>query len=186
MTHRMRTRIVLFFAALALAVGARADVTNCACDERDPESLKRFECSLCNVAEKQPDGVAYFFLKDNNPMKPHRTLILPRKHYPGPHLMDELTDAEWAAFWTAAIAKARELWGERWGLAYNSVLARRQCHGHVHIGKLLEGVELPGYQVVSGPERIPRPGRAGMWIHPVRGKLHVHLGENITETVLLR
>jgi hypothetical protein len=40
---------------------------------------------------------------------------------------------------------------------------------------------------VSGPAEIPVPeDGGGIWVHPDAGKLHVHLGEQITETVLLR
>ena len=38
--------------------------------------------------------------------------------------------------------------------------------------------------VVSGPEKIPVPAGEGVWVHPVGKKLHVHLGEQICETVL--
>ena len=34
--------------------------------------------------------------------------------------------------------------------------------------------------------QIPTPGVDGYWIHPVNGKLHVHTGEQVCETVLLR
>ena len=41
--------------------------------------------------------------------------------------------------------------------------------------------------MVDGPAAIPVPrDGSGLWIHPQNGKLHVHLGEEITETVLLR
>jgi hypothetical protein len=41
--------------------------------------------------------------------------------------------------------------------------------------------------VVSGPAQIPLPkDDSGLWVHPVGGKLHVHMGEQITETVLFR
>ena len=179
-------RSAILLGGLLLTQSLPGDVTRCACDVSDPESMKRFECALCSVAEKQPAGIPYFFLKDNNPRKPNRWLILPRKHYPVGHPIDQLTDAEWTEFWNAAIRKGRELWNDGWGLAYNSELDRRQCHGHVHIGKLLDGVELNNFIVVKGASEIPRPGRSGMWIHPVGKRLHVHRGEGITETVLLR
>ena len=90
-------------------------------------------------------------------------------------------------FWTAAIGKARELWGDNWGLAYNGDQARTQCHAHIHIGKLLQGIETDNFVVVAGPAQIPVPKEGtGLWVHPEGAKLHVHLGEQICETVLLR
>ena len=47
-------------------------------------------------------------------------------------------------------------------------------------------VEAGEFLVVDGPAQIPVPGKDGYWIHPVNGKLHVHTGEQICETVLLR
>ena len=88
--------------------------------------------------------------------------------------------------WTAAIDKAKEKWGDRWGIAYNGDNVRTQCHVHIHIGRLIEGVEAGEFLVVDGPAQIPVPGKDGYWIHPVNGKLHVHTGEQICETVLLR
>jgi hypothetical protein len=41
--------------------------------------------------------------------------------------------------------------------------------------------------LVDGPAHIPAPADdSGVWVHPLGRKLHVHLGEQITETVLLR
>ena len=37
--------------------------------------------------------------------------------------------------------KLKNCGGRIWGLAVNGDLARSQCHAHVHIGKLLDGVE---------------------------------------------
>jgi hypothetical protein len=63
----------------------------------------------------------------------------------------------------------------------------RSAIPHAHIGKLLEGVENGPLAVVDGPSQIPVPqDGTGLWIHPEDGKLHVHTGEQITETVLLR
>jgi hypothetical protein len=53
------------------------------------------------------------------------------------------------------------------------------------IGKLKGATDR--FIVVSGPERIPVPkDGTGLWIHPAGKKLHVHLGEQTTETVLFR
>jgi len=179
----------LRFAALAFAVPLllSADVRDCACDLSNPAKMAARECGLCREAEKQPAQPAFFFLKDINPRKPNRWLILPRAHGKGPHALADMTPADRTAFWTAAIAKAKELWGEQWGLAMNGDDSRTQCHLHAHIGKLLEGVETRNLVVVDGPAQIPVPtDGSGLWIHPDKGKLHVHLGEQITETVLMR
>jgi hypothetical protein len=97
-----------------------------------------------------------------------------------------MSPADRTALWTAAIAKAQSLWGDKWGLAYNGLQTRTQCHAHVHIGKLLKGIETGKFIVVSKPSQIPTPPGEGLWIHPVGSRFHVHLGEQTTETVLLR
>jgi hypothetical protein len=98
-----------------------------------------------------------------------------------------LPAAERARLWTAAIARARELWGGQWGVAINGDEVRTQCHTHIHIGRLLEGVETGRLVVVAGPAQIPVPrDGTGLWIHPYGQKLHVHLGEQAAETVLAR
>ena len=167
---------------------ALADVARCACDVSNPQTLGGRECALCKEAEAQPPEAPVFFLKDNNPRKPNRWLALPRAHGKGGHGFADMTPAQRTGFWTAAIARARELWGDGWGLAYNGDQARTQCHAHIHIGKLLQGIETDNFVVVSGPDKIPLPkDGTGLWVHPVEGgKLHVHLGEQICETVLLR
>jgi len=171
---------------LLLAASIHAGVENCACDPAKPETMEARECSLCRLAEQQPPEPAIFFVKDNNPRKPNRWLALPRKHGPHGHHLQDMTPAERTALWKAAIGKARELWGDQWGLAYNGPKVRTQCHAHIHMGKLLKGVETRRYVVVSRPEDIPVPHGEGVWIHPVGKKLHVHLGEQTCETVLFR
>jgi hypothetical protein len=158
----------------------------CPCDPKQPETLKERQCSLCAAVEKQPPNVMVVFTQDASPRKPDRWLALPRSHSPGMHQMGALSAEERTELWRSAIAKAKELWGENWGLAYNAEVLHTQCHVHVHIGKLIEGVEWGEFKVVNGPEEIPLPGPNGLWIHPVDGKLHVHIGENVTENVLLR
>lgn len=145
-------------------------------------------CGLCREAEMQPAGAPYFFLKDSNPLKPNRWLLLPRSHGPdGLSPLLRMTAAERTLLWTAAIRKARELWGDDWGIAINGDTARTQCHTHIHIGRLLKGVETDHFVVVDGPAQIPVPEEGyGLWMHPAGRKLHVHLGERATETVLLR
>jgi diadenosine tetraphosphate (Ap4A) HIT family hydrolase len=171
-------------ALLLLHVLTFADVRNCSCDIASAESMAKHECSLCREAEKQPPDVQVFFLKDINPNKPNRWLALPRSHT---HLLADLTPAQRLAFWTGAIAKAHELWGDQWGLAVNSDARRSQCHMHVHIGKLSDDAEAPDFLLVDGPGDIPVPRNGtGLLIHPVGGKLHVHQGDDAPETLLLR
>jgi hypothetical protein len=169
---------------LLLALLLRADVRNCVCDVANPQSMAARECGLCREAEKQPADVAVFFVKDSNPLKPNRWLALPRGHY---HFMVNVPPETRLALWSAAIEKAKVLWGNDWGLALNGDERRSQCHLHVHIGKLLDDAETPNFVVVDGPGQIPVPtDGTGLWIHPVAGKLHVHAGEQATEFVLMR
>lgn len=164
-----------------------ADVSACACDPARPATLEARECSLCQEAEKQAPDVEVFLLKDISPRKPNRWLALPRSHAQGPHALHDMPAAERARLFRAAIAKARELWGEEWGIAYNSERFRTQCHTHLHIGKLLKGLSPGRFVDVARAEDIPVPDDgAGFWFHPVGRKIRVHLGEEITETVLLR
>jgi CDP-diacylglycerol pyrophosphatase len=162
-------------------------VSKCACDPANAQAMAERTCGLCREAEKQPAGAPVFFLKDINPRKPNRWLALPRTHHEGVKSLLGMTAAERGAFWTAAIAKARELWGDKWGIAMNGDEVRTQCHSHAHIGKLLDGIETSNFVVVKVPAEIPAPkDGTGLWIHPEGSGLHVHLGEQITETVLLR
>jgi len=175
-------------AALALCIFSsfsRAEIA-CPCNVSSPETLKEPQCSLCDVAEHQPPGILFFLIKDNSPRKPDRTLALPRQHSPGMHQMAALPAEVREALWGGAIAKAKELWGDQWGVAYNAEKLHTQCHVHIHIGRLIEGVEAGDFTVVTGPKEIPLPGVDGLWIHGVNGKLHVHIHEQVTENVLLR
>jgi hypothetical protein len=176
----MLTLVLLLFLAL--------DVAGCACNPARPETMEARQCGLCREAEKQPADVPYFFLKDNNPHKPNRWLLLPRAHrYDGERPLAKLSPPERTRMWKAAIARARALWGDGWGLAINGDRVRTQCHAHIHIGRLLKGVETGRFVAVSDPAQIPVPkDGTGLWIHPSGRKLHVHLGEQTTETVLFR
>ncbi len=170
----------------AMAAVAWADVTQCACDPSKPETYNGRECSLCREADKQStDGV--FFLKDINPRKPNRWLALPKPHGPGGHPLHAMSPAEQARLWTAAVARSRELWAGRWGVAYNSEKNRTQCHAHLHVGKLLEGLAPGRFYDVDRPDqiRVPTDG-SGIWVHGVGSKIRIHYGEGITETALLR
>jgi diadenosine tetraphosphate (Ap4A) HIT family hydrolase len=181
-------RFGILVAGVALVVRlASADARDCACDASRPETMSARECGLCREAEKQPPEQAVFFLKDINPRKPNRLLALPRAHTAGPHELFQMSADERLALWTAAIEKAKSTWGTQWGLAVNGDESRTQCHMHIHIGRLLDGVETPNFVAVDGPAQIPAPkDGGGMWVHPAGDKLHVHLGEIINETVLLR
>ena len=173
--------------AFCTVIPIGADISGCACDPARPETLEARECALCREAEKQPPDPPVFFLPDNNPRKPNRWLALPRVHGKDGEPLAGMTSAQRLQLWTAAIQKARSLWGDDWGLAVNGRAARTQCHTHVHIGKLLKGVEYGRALLVDGPAQIPAPADdSGLWVHPQGGKLHVHVGEQITETVLLR
>ncbi len=165
-----------------------ADVRNCACDVLKPETMQEVNCSLCREAEKQPAGTGVFFLKDASPTKPNRTLALPRKHTGGAHSLNDLPAADRTELWVVAMAKAKELWGDQWGLAYNGEERRTQCHAHVHIGKLIDDAETGhDFVVVNSASEIQVPtDGSGLWIHAVDGKIHVHAGAQVNETVLVR
>lgn len=157
----------------------------CECDPLKPDRMAIRNCSLCGEAEKASGEV--FFVKDISPRKPNRWLALPRRHSAGQHHLHEMSGAERIALWKAAIGKARELWGGEWGVAYNGPKVRTQCHAHIHIGRLLKGVERDiNVVTVSRIDQIPSPKDEGIWIHPLGTKFHVHLGEQTTETALLR
>lgn len=172
----MRVPRCLPLLALCLLPLSRADVRACLCDVTLPETLEARECGLCKEAEKQPADVPYFFLRDTNPNKPRRWLALPRSHGNRPQQFTEMTPAERTAYWSAAIAKAREAWpNDPWGIALNSTGKRSQCHLHLHIGKLLPSLADTEFVVVDQPADIPVPRDGdGVWIHPVDGRLHVH------------
>jgi len=175
------------FLVLALAP-LGAEIPGCLCDPDEPATLEARQCSLTREVLKQPAGEPVFFLKDANPNKPNRWLALPRAVRRDLHTLADMTPAERLELWRAAIRKARELWGDQWGLAFNGDKMRTQCHPHIHIGKFLPAAEnRQNVVVVDGPEQIPVPrDGSGLWVHPVGKKLHVHLGEQLTETVLLR
>lgn len=172
--------------ALLLLPLSRAAIERCACDPARPETMAGRECSLCREVEKQPPGCGVFFLKDVNPLKKNRTLALPCKHTTGLHHLDQLSAKERNELWSAAIAKAKELWGPEWGVAYNGDKVRTQCHLHIHIGKLLKGVETGKPITVYSVAQIPVPKGDGLWIHPHGKGMHVHQHEQTCETVLLR
>jgi diadenosine tetraphosphate (Ap4A) HIT family hydrolase len=178
--------------------------SRCPCDHSVAETLLAYpQCSLCLESEFHSPHVPFFFVQDINPTKPNRWLILPRAHDKGMQNLSDLAGFDHGEFWAAAIRKGEELWGKQWGLAVNGELARSQCHAHVHIGKLLDGVEgneflfrmgrsrIPGRApiTVRGPDGIKAPVKgASFWIHQVGEGLHVHLEDTTAaaEFVLMR
>jgi CDP-diacylglycerol pyrophosphatase len=180
----MRWMAVIALAALGAMKASAA--TECACDPQKPKTMAVRQCSLCREAEKQPAEQTIFFLKDINPRKPNRWLALPRAHGSGLHHLHDLSHESRTALWSAAIEKAKSMWGDDWGVAYNGEKVRTQCHTHIHIGKLMPHIETNHFIVISKPSQIPAPAGEGLWIHPAGNKLHVHLGEQTTETALMR
>jgi len=173
-------------AFLWLASALPADVSQCACDPANPESMQARNCSLCVEAEKQPQSVEFFLLKDINPRKPNRWLALPRMHAPGAHELRDYPKPVRDKLWRFAVQAAREKFGEDWGIAYNGSQVRTQCHMHLHIGRFARAAENSRFIFVRRVEDIPAPEEGGLWVHPVPGGFHVHLGEQITETALVR
>jgi hypothetical protein len=181
----MRTPGVLIL--LAWAPLALAAVPECVCDPADSESMAAWQCSLTREALAHPAPPPVFFLRDINPTKVNRWLALPAAVRNGVYTLAEMTPEERLQLWTDAIRRARELWKDEWGLAVNGDQFRTQCQPHIHIGRLMEGVETRKFVVVGGPAQIPVPPvDEGLWVHPVGDKLHVHTGEQLTETVLFR
>ena len=80
----------------------------------------------------------------------------------------------------------QEKFGDDWGIAYNSWHVRTQCHLHLHVGRFIRASENSKYKLVRRPEDFPAPVDVGVMIHPVPGGYHVHSGERIMETMLLR
>ena len=174
----------LGFLVVFLASALHGDIVTCACDATRPETLEARQCSLCREAEKQPAEVKIFFLKDVNPTKPNRWLALPRLHE---RSLDQLNAQQRSELFHAAIEKAKSLFGDEWAIAYNAPEVQTQCHVHLHLGKLIPGVETDQFFTATKIEDIPAPAKGeGYWIHPAGNLYHVHTGEQITETVLLR
>jgi diadenosine tetraphosphate (Ap4A) HIT family hydrolase len=168
-------------------VPAAADARGCSCVVSDAESMKKRECALCREAEAQPRDVEFFVLHDTSPRKPNQWLVLPRAHGPGPHPLDQMTKDARTRMWKFAIAEARSRFGENgWGVAYNGEKIRTQCHLHLHVGRFITAAENSKFKQVRRPEDFPAPADGGIFIHPVKGGYHVHTGEDIMETSLVR
>ncbi len=175
----------LILLSFSIPLSAQNVIPTCHCDPSAPETMQRRECSLAGVANRQPPDETIFFVRDINPRKPNRTLALPR-HTAGAYTLDKLPPELRTALWTAAIEKARSLWGEDWAVAYNGDKVRTQCHVHLHIGKLNSAAKLEQFREISHPREIPNPEGHGIWIYQAGRKLRVHEGEQTTETALLR
>jgi hypothetical protein len=180
----VQTRILL--CALAAFV-LHADVRDCVCNLASPTIAETRGCSLCIEAAKQPADRPIFLVPDNDPTKPNRWLVLPRAPYDGSSPLAQMSAPERLALWNAAIAKGKELWGNAWAVALNGDIARRQCHAHIHVGKLLDGKETETGFYIDSPAQLPViSDGTGLWFHPEGARLHVHTGEQINETVLMR
>jgi hypothetical protein len=174
--------IQVIFPVLLLAL--LADVRGCVCDPVKPETMDARACSLTHVAVDQTGTAAVIFQKDSSPTKPNRWLAIPHALH---HTLNEMSPEERNVYWTAAIAKAHELWGEDWAIAINSLERRSQCQLHAHIGKLLAEADKSGGILVDGPEAIPVPPDGGsIWIRPDQGKLRVYSDNPAPETNIMR
>src|SRR5688572_12029747 len=183
--RKLMSSLRICAAVLLLLPFGKADVQGCLCDITRPETMAARECSLCREAEARSESSQFFFIRDINPNKPTRLLALPRFHGEKPQHLAGMTPELRTAYWTAAIGKARELWGDRWGLAVNNLERRTQCHMHIHIDELISGSEDDRFVIVDGPAQIPLPAEGdGLWVHPVADKLHVHHGNTAPELLL--
>jgi hypothetical protein len=181
----MRFGILLL---VLLACSAPADVRDCICDLASPAVSETRACSLCLEAEKHSPDEKVFLVHDSDPAKPNRWLAVPRAGFDGSNPLARMNAEDRLRLWTAAITKGRGVWGDSWAVAMNGDIARRQCHAHVHIGELLvtdEAMETGVF--VDGPADLPAiTDGTGLWFHPAGSRLHVHTGEQTTETVLMR
>jgi CDP-diacylglycerol pyrophosphatase len=176
-----------FAILLVFACAASADVRNCICDLTNPAVAQSRGCSLCIEVEKHPAGERIILVRDNDPTKPDRWLAVPHEKVDGSNPLAEMAAEDRLLLWSTAVAKAREVWGDAWGIAMNSDIARRQCHAHVHIGRLLEERETDSGVYIDNVAELPViADGSGLWFHPAGKRFHVHTGESITETVLMR
>ena len=182
----MRTPgIVLLLLGAPLAL---ADMPGCGCDPADAKSMEARECSLSREALAQPSGKPVFFLKDINPRKPNRWLALPSVVRKGENTLSEMSSPGAAQSLDGRHSEGERALGRASGRWLTTAMrsapsANRTCTS----GKLIEGVETERFVEVDGPAQIPVPANGeGLWVHPQGRKLHVHLGEQLTESVLLR
>lgn len=161
-----------------------ADIRGCVCDPALPDTMHGRECSLTLKAAEDKTDARVLLMQDANPTKPNRWLAIP---HPLRHTLNDMTPEERTAYWTAAIAKARALWQDKWGLAVNGLEKRTQCQLHAHIGKLLDDADRSGSTLVERVEDfpVPEPG-TGILIFPEGDKFRVHPGLQAPELLLMR
>jgi hypothetical protein len=112
---------------------------------------------------------------------------LPRAHGDSLQAVGEMPSQARARLWSAAIEKAVELFGPRWGLAHNGYLFRTQCHAHIHMGPLSADVDDVNGTLYDSPAEFPAVDASrGMWLHPKDGRYCVHLDRDLAEVVLIR
>jgi len=161
-----------------------ADVRGCVCDPARPETMSERACGLTLLAGEHSADQGAFLIRDANPTKPNRWLAIPPALH---HTLNDMTPEERNAYWSAAISKARELWGDKWAIAVNGLEKRTQCQVHAHIGKLLDTADHSGGLLVNRVDEIPLPpDGSGILIQPEGDKLRVHSGEPAPELMLMR
>lgn len=176
-----------FCVAILSLISLRGDVRECVCGLTSATIKETPGCSLCIEAAKHPASERVIVVRDNDQTKPNRWLAIPRAPFDGANPLAKMNASERLELWTAAVAKGTELWGTTWAIAMNGDIARRQCHAHVHVGKLLDGKENDNGYYIEGIAQLPAiDDGTGLWFHPAGNRLHVHRGEQITETVLMR
>jgi diadenosine tetraphosphate (Ap4A) HIT family hydrolase len=181
----MRGILLASLALAAFSSSAEAQMA-CACDPANPETLKVRNCSLVNEALKQPPEVATFVLKDINPRKPQRWLVLPREYRGGIHPMHDLPRSERLDLWKFAVKTAQEKFGEDWALAYNGPKVRTQCHLHIHVGRWIKAADTTKFKYIARIEDLPNPEDSGILLRPWKSGFKVLTGEQIMETALVR
>jgi hypothetical protein len=177
---------MLLFCLPFVCLTAYADISGCSCVPGSPEISRDRTCSLTLESLKQPSGTSVFILKDNNPRKPNRWLALPGGTGPAAMFIEKMRQERRAELWRAALAKAREMFGEQWGLAVNGPRVRTQCQMHIHIGKFAAAAENRKFLVVNRIEDVPLRPEDGLFVHGAGDKIHVHYGEQTTETALMK
>ena len=169
----------------AFIVAGVPPTVSCPCDHAKPETLSSRLCSLCRTAEEQESE--FYILKDINPRKPNRHLVLPREHGRDLQGPSSMTTNQRARYWRAGIERAKELHGDNWGLASNGNFFRTQCHAHIHIGRLSRLLEHEGGELHRDTGDFPNPGlEHGMWVHARQGQYCVHTDRDLAEVVLVR
>lgn len=177
-------RLILVFLAV---FSLRADVRDCTCDLNIPAVRASSMCALCVAAENQPRFEVVFLLKDADPAKPNGWLAVTTGRHEGANPLLKMAEAERIAFWSLAVQKAFDLWGDGWAIAMNGAMTETQCHAHAHIGKFLGEKATDHGAYIDGIEDLPVLFDArGLWFHPSGGRLHVHVGVEDAESVLLK